>query len=133
MKSEKEQLVDFVFFMFEENGMEKLLQRESKDDWLSSPIKGVRQAANDMVEMTQDIKDKELEIIDIKLNYLGLPTLTILRQEEYKRLIKILSKGKLKNEDEWRVLRSFTENDDIDESQKIYIQKLLDEYEFSIT
>ncbi len=117
----------------QEFGMEKYLHEDSIDQWLKFPLSGVRQAANDMVEATRDIKSNELLELDSKLIAKNLPTITNMRQSGFKKLLKILSKGNVKNEDEWRLLRSFSENDTLSKDELVKIQELLNEYEFQST
>ena len=133
MKSEKEQLVEFSLFIANEFGMGKFLPETSKELWLEFPISGIRQTANDMLEATQDIKGKELEELDVKLRGQNLPTITNMRNKGFKKLLTTLSRNKLKNEEEWRLLRSFLENDSLNPEELTQIQRLLDDYEFKNT
>ncbi len=133
MKSEKQQLVGFSLFIMREFGMGKYLSEHSMEQWLKFPISGARQAASDMVEATKDINGEELQNLDAMLNKQNLPTLTNMRQNGFKQLLKILSGGKIKNEEGWRLLRSFLENDSLSDTEALKIQELLDEYEFTGT
>ncbi len=131
MSSEKEQLVGFAIFIMREYGLDKYLPENSHQEWLKYPISGVRQAANDMVESCQDIKNEELERLDTKLSELNLLTLTSMRLDGFDKFLKVVSNYKIKNDEEWYLLRSFMENNSIDKKLLSKSQKLLDDFEFN--
>ena len=83
MVNVKEQLVGFSIFIMQEFGMEKYLPKNSKEYFLNFPISGIREAARDMVEATQDISGEELVKLHKKLNEQYLPTLTDMRQQDF--------------------------------------------------
>lgn len=131
MMSEKEQLAGFSIFIMREFGMQKFLPENSQESFIKYPISGLRQVARDMVEATQDVNGEELRRIDNKLNELNLPTLTNMRQKGFSKFMQILSRNKIKNEEEWYLLRSYLESNELDVNIRSNTQKLLDEFEFN--
>ncbi len=129
MTTEKEQLARFCVFIMHEYGMDKFTPENSLDYFLKFPISGIRQAARDMVEASQDVQGEELNRIDNKLNELNLPSLTNMRQKDLSKFLQILSRNKVKNEDEWYLLRSYLESEELDENMRLNAQQLLDKFE----
>ena len=133
MISEKEKLVGFTIVLMEELGPPEFLKFADREAWLKSPIAGVRQAANDMLEATEDIKDKELNRLDKLLSEKGLPTLSRMRAKGYKKVIQLLSRNTLNNEEEWRLLRAFVETRLLEKAESEQAQSLMSKYEFKRT
>ena len=133
MRTEKEKLIEFTFLLMKELGGSKYMAGSSQEVWLKYPLSGVRQAANDMIEASQGIYGESLARIDIELKKLGCPTLSNMRKKGYKKLLQILSRSKIKNEDEWRLLRSFVESEFLNNEESQQTQALLDEFEFKST
>jgi len=127
LKTEKEILTDFCILIISECG---LSMSEDKSSWQKCPISGIRQAANDMLEMTRDLNHEQLKVLDAKLEALELPTVTKMRQKNYKKTLQILSREKVKNEAEWRILRSEVECGSYKLKELKKIQELMDTFEF---
>jgi hypothetical protein len=72
-----------------------------------APIIGLRMAAGDMVEWCQDLAGEPLARLDAMLAAAGLPTLTAMRNSEYRDSLSILARNKVSNEREWHVLSRF--------------------------
>ncbi len=133
MSTEKEKLVGFTIALMEELGPAEFLDYVDREAWLKSPIAGVRQAANDMLEATGDIAGDELNRLNTVLSDKGLPTLSNMRDKSFKKVIQLLSRNKLKSEDEWRLLRAFTETSLLGKAETEQAQMLMDHYEFKRT
>ena len=129
MASEKEQLVDFVFVLMHEFGGGDFLKSASRDDWLTHPISGIRQAANDLVEMSQHLAGKDLAKLDKKLEELNLPSLSSMREKGYRELLKILSRNKIRNEDEWYLVKSYLDSEMLNEQQLSKAFEISDAFE----
>ena len=129
MNEEKEKLVEFTFTLMEELGASSLVQAINREDWLGYPIAGIRQAADDMVEASQDIKADELEKLDKILIEKNLPTLSKMRDKNYKKLLQILSRNEIKSETEWRLLRSFVDSEILNEHESNQTKVMIEEYE----
>ena len=129
LKSEKEILTDFAFLVMSECGLAKFMP-ENKGVWLKFPTSGIRQGINDLLVMTSDLDPAKLKELDVKLDVSGLPTLTKMRQKNFKKTLQILSREKVKNENEWRLLRSEVEIGSYKPEELKKMQELLDAFEF---
>ena len=113
--SEKEQLRGFIL-----NVAEQLLADTPTPEagsFLSSirepvaradSLAGLRDAARDMVEWCQDLGPVSVARIDQHLRAAGLPTLTAMRDRGYRHVLRILSRGRVASEEEYRLLSAFT-------------------------
>jgi hypothetical protein len=70
-------------------------------------IRGIREAARDMVEMCEDFTADRVSALDARLASEDLPTLTQMRDRRYTKLLTILSRGHIKSEDECRLVNAF--------------------------
>lgn len=129
MKSEKEQLVDFALYMLSRASMAHHLPDNPREKWMSYPISGVRQAANDMLELGSDLKSEEVAEIDAELKRLGIPTLTAMLDKNYRKFLSIESRNKVRSEDDWRILRALVETDKLNERQIQNSLRLMAEFE----
>jgi len=133
MTSEKEQLVDFVFVLMHEFGRGDFLESASREEWLTYPLSGIRQAANDVLEMSQDLEGKDLAKLDKKLEELNLPSLSNMRVKGYRELLTILSRNKIRNEDEWYVVKSYLDSEMLHEQQRSKAFEISNAFEFKST
>ena len=107
--------------------------------WSSSPstaLKGLRQAAADVVEMYQDIKDDDLAALEQRFAAAGAPSLAAMRARRVVDIFRILNRAAIRSDDEWRLLNavvSDTADRILDESNRAVAQRLLREYEASKT
>ena len=97
-------------------------------------LSGLRQASRDMVEMCQDLADDQVAALDARLASKGLPTLTHMRDRRYRSMLAILSRGRIKSDEEFRLLNSFVSDVDsphLSEANRTRAETLLGEYEFN--
>jgi len=93
---------------------------------------GLREAVADLLEMTQDVGGAQLAAIDALLATRGAPSLTAKRLERRRWLGRLLKRGSLESDEEYRVLRG--KLDDVDdatfaESQRNLAKDMLLQYE----
>lgn len=72
----------------------------------STSLPGVRQAASDVVEWSQDIRGESLARLDAALAELSLPTVTLMRSKANRRFTRILVRGRIRSEDEYRLVNA---------------------------
>ena len=65
---------------------------------------GLRQAIQDLLEMSRDFKHHEVLAADAALAEKGFPTLSILRSEIWGTIPKLLSRGRIRTESEYYLL-----------------------------
>jgi hypothetical protein len=78
--------------------------------WKEAPLAGLRMAAADMVEWCQDVGGEDLVRLDTQLKTAQIPTLTAMRDRNYRRALQILARNAIRNEHEWHVLNGFVAN-----------------------
>jgi hypothetical protein len=108
MKSndELEQLRGFSLAVLEELGVS--LSAEALEPIRASrSLRGLREAARDMVEMCQDINGDQLVALDARLARAGLPTLSLMRDHRYRAFSAVLVRGRIDSDDEFRLVNSF--------------------------
>lgn len=69
-------------------------------------------AANDIVEMTQDLHGEELRQLDLVLEKAGAVTLSQMRDRGYRLVLKLLSRKTLSKEEDIYLLKAVVENQD---------------------
>ena len=105
--------------------------------WSTSPstaLKGLRQAAADVVEMYQDIKGDELAALERRFAAAGAPSLAAMRSRRVVDIFRILERAEIRSDDEWRLLNAVVSDvaDRIlDEPGRAVASRLLGEYEAS--
>ncbi|MDO6694244.1 hypothetical protein Q4574_13200 [Aliiglaciecola sp. 3_MG-2023] len=130
MKTEKELLAEFTELVF---GQSDLTMKLTKNHIMTFPITGVRQAAQDALEICSHMKIKEREHLESELLKLGLPSLANLENKSYKKFLKITSRGKITTEEDWRLVRSLLDADTLNDNQKLFAAELLDRFEYART
>jgi len=70
-------------------------------------LRGLREAARDMVEMCEDLAADQATALDARLSREGLPTLSQMRDRRYRSLLTVLSRGRIESDDEFRLVNSF--------------------------
>ena len=99
----------------------------------SDSFSGLKQAVGDLLEMTRDIILQETQEADAYLSERRAPTLTQMRREIWQLIPKILRRGKVRNDEEYYLLKeraiSLDDPDMDDETRKV-ADRLLFEYEF---
>ncbi len=101
----------------------------------SESLSGVRQAVGDFLEMTRDFTPQELKEADAYLTERGAVTLTDMRRQIWQLIPKILKRGKIRNDEEYYLLKeraiSLDDPEMSDETRKL-ADRLLYEYEFKV-
>ena len=78
--------------------------------WDDVPISGLRMAAADMVEWCQDIAGEPLAYLVATLNAAQLPTLTAMRDAQYREAVSMLARDAVRTEADWHVLNRLVVN-----------------------
>jgi hypothetical protein len=94
----------------------------------------LKMALSDMLEWTRDIKGAELEEVNTILASKGLPSLSLIRNKEHKKLIDILSKSKISNDSEYNLVMAYLNdinNSFLSKGEKSTANKLLKDYEIN--
>ena len=111
LSDEIEQLRGFSLAVLESIGL--ALSPESLEPIRTTrSLRGLREAARDMVEMCQDLTADQVAAFDLRLVDDGLPTLTQMRDRRYRSLLAILSRGRIRSDDEYRLVNSFVSDID---------------------
>src|SRR5688500_10970973 len=67
-------------------------------------LSGLREVARDMVEWSRDLDGESVSKLDVALLTAGAPTLSQMRDKRYRTFAKILSRGHVRNDDEYRLV-----------------------------
>jgi hypothetical protein len=118
MISEKRILHDFVSecFRFQFEGSpeaESILGTVGLIPVEKASLTGVRQAVADCVEMLIDLEGDRLGALNEQLSSHGVPTLSQMRNAWFMDLLRILGRGRIRSDDEWRLVNGYlsdTEN-----------------------
>lgn len=86
-------------------------------------------ACRDVLEMTQDYDRSALELWDQLLSSQDAPTLSEMRARHWKLVAKILKRGRIKDEDEFYLVKESVDRMDIKESGRAQMVPLLDAFE----
>jgi hypothetical protein len=74
--------------------------------WEEGPgpaLRGLREAAADVVELMQDLDDAQLAAFELRLKQAGAPSLSAMREGRVGNLFGILHRGTIRDDDEWRL------------------------------
>jgi hypothetical protein len=105
--------------------------------WSTSPataLKGLRQAAADVVEMFQDFEGADLLTLEGRLAAAGAPSLAAMRSRRVAEIFRILNEAQIRGDEEWRLLNAVVSDTDdriLDDLHRAVAQRLLQEYEAS--
>ena len=119
-------VLDQVGASFSEEALEPIRSTRS--------LRGLREAARDMVEMCEDLNAEAVGALDHRLDREGLPTLSLMRDERYRGLVGILSRGRINSDDEFRLLNTYVLDVDsphLSDAARAKANALLSEYESS--
>ena len=100
----------------------------------SSALKGLRQAAADVVEMYRDLQGDDLAALEQRFEAAGAPSLAAMRSGQAADTFRILARAEIRDDDEWRLLNAVVSDvaDRIlDESSRAVAHRLLGDYEAS--
>jgi hypothetical protein len=98
-------------------------------------VSGLRQAAGDMVEWAVDLSPEMVERLDRRLRTAQLPTLTQMRNSQYRKVHRILAAGALRGEGEYQLLNgmlSDTESTVLSEAEIRRAEDILAKFHGSI-
>ena len=96
-------------------------------------VRGLRDAARDMVEMCQDLGPDQVAALDTRLARVGLPTLTLMRDRRYRELLEVLSRGRIRSDEEFRLVNGFVselDTPDLSLSARHAAEALMRAFEF---
>ena len=105
--------------------------------WSESPsaaLKGLRQAAADVVEMSRDVEGDDLVALEGRLAAAGAPSLAAMRERRVGDIFRILNRAAIRDDDEWRLINAVASDLDdriLGEANRALAQRLLYEYEVS--
>jgi hypothetical protein len=105
-------VVSFLRRNYPSDAMEAIAESFSRIDMARARISGVREGARDMVEWCQDFSAAQVSVLDQELSLLGLPTFTSMRDRRYRELLKVLARGRVKTESEYRLLEGYLSDTD---------------------
>lgn len=121
----------FAFFRSKTSDPVKALDRlaiEHPTRWRS----GLREAVSDLVTMTQDFEGNQLSEVEEHLRTLGAPSLTSMRMRKRGFVSKLLKRGRIERDEEYRALISQLEDGNESKLTPEEVQvanRLLAEYE----
>ena len=131
--NEIERLKGFILTIIEYTQLS--VTKESLKPILDSNSKsGLRMAAKDMAEVYEDLDSGDILKLDEKLLDKSLPSLTQMYQKSFRDFLKILSKGRITNDDQFRLVNSLVSNIDnssISDEDRSIAEALMVKYEAS--
>ena len=130
MLNEKELLAEFIVVVFDSG--------ESNSDFtkeyiLSFPLSGIRQAAQDALAICSHMKPSQVEAVNSVLLSRGLPPISSFKNKAFKQFLKLSSKGKIVNDEQWYMVRSLLDSDILNDEQETLAAHLVESYEFTRT
>ncbi len=66
--------------------------------------KVLREFVGDLLAWTQDLSGEDLARIDERFASMNLPTLTSMRDRQFRRLVELIERGNIRSEEEYRLL-----------------------------
>ena len=97
-----------------------------------APISGLREAASDVVEFATDLQDKQVQELDRELLDQGFPSLSAMRSRRYRRLVRVLGRGRIMSDSEWREINGLASDLDsgvVTDNERSKLAILLSDYE----
>ncbi len=91
-------------------------------------LKGLREAARDMVEWSRDLEGEAVTKLDAALSAAGAPTLTQMRDKRYRAFAKIIARGRIGNDDEYRLVEGLLAEATLPDQQVDEATRLQHEY-----
>src|SRR5262245_48110445 len=92
-------------YLTDDNDPVKVLER-LKTARPADATNGLREGVRDLIEMTKNLSEQELESVDIYLRNRGAPTLTSLRLQQKRFLRQLIRQGRINRTEEYRFLAS---------------------------
>jgi hypothetical protein len=91
-------------------------------------LSGLREAARDMVEWSRDLEGEALVQIDADLLEVHAPTLTQMRDKRYRAFSRILARGRIRSEDEYRLVEGLLAETSLPATEVDEVTRLQHEY-----
>lgn len=91
-------------------------------------LTGLREAARDMVEWSRDLEGEAVANLDAALSAAGAPTLTQMRDKRYRAFAKIIARGRIRNDDEYRLVEGLLAETALPDQQVDEATRLQHEY-----
>jgi hypothetical protein len=108
----------------------------SEIDWNKIKLVEARMMANDMIEWGSTLSKDQISVLDSILQTSGFPTFTVMKYRNYRKFLKILSRGFIKSESEFYLIQNFlsdADSKDFSEEELTQAEKLSRAYETSIS
>ena len=128
---EREQLRGFALAVLDQVGV-SASQSALEPLRTTRSLRGLREAARDMVEMCEDLRIDQVEALDERLAWEGLPTLSLMRDSRHRSFLNVLSRGRIESDEEFRLINSYVSDVDsphLSEEARAKANALLSEYE----
>ena len=97
-------VLDFMVGRLSDPDAASLLKNGRDPIRRSQSLRGLREAASDMVEWCQDLTPEMVAELDQGLSGVGLPSLSAMRDHRYRSLIGILARKRISSESDYRLL-----------------------------
>ena len=130
MKNEKELLAEFIEVVFDSG---KSKSDFKKEYILKFPLSGIRQAAQDALTICSHMKPSQEEAMNSVLLSRELPPISTFKNKAFKQFLKLSSKGKIANDEQWYLVRSLLDSDILNKEQMTFATNLVESYEFPRT
>lgn len=113
-----------------------LLPEDLPDFWrekkvpFGQALKSVLMLCRDLLEATQDYQGEELAVWDGALASQRAPTLSTMRVKHWKLVPKIVKRGRIRNEEEYYLVKSVVDSSALSDDEQAKLVELLDQYGF---
>jgi len=125
-------VADFMLSLAPESPIAGLRSQFAGPIEAARSLRGVREAARDMVEWAQDLTAEQLHALDARLSAHDLPTLSLMRGVRGREIARILTRGSIASEDEFRLLNgAVADIDGLLPEDRALAERLLGEFQSS--
>jgi ribosomal protein L29 len=125
-------VADFILGLAPESPIAGLRSQVAGPLEAARSLRGVREAARDMVEWAQDLTAEQLQALDAQLSAHGLPTLSLMRRARGREIARILTRGTIESEDEFRLLNgAVSDSDGLLPEDRALAERLLGDFQSS--
>lgn len=128
MKTEKEILAEFTALVFGQDEQSEF-DYLSKDNLLKGSLSAVRLAANDAIEISSLMRKEVQTELNSKMLSIGLPSLNSMQNKVFRDFMKVANRGNIKNDQEYRLVRSVSETNLLNNELQSLAYSLLEIYE----
>lgn len=128
MKTEKEILAEFIALVFKTSEC-SAFGFLSKESLMKGSLTSLRLAANDAIEVSSHMRKAEQAVLDAKLLSIGLPSLSSMQNKTFREFMKIVNRGSIRKEQEYRLVRSLAETELLNSEQQEIAYQMLECYE----